>query len=124
MLINILLVGLGSMFGGIARYLLSGWVKQLFPGMFPFGTFTVNLIGCFIIGFLSGLIPSSSQFTAHHRLLFAVGFCGSFTTFSTFSLDNLELLTAKAYLLFSFNILLSIFLGLTATWGGYLLGKK
>lgn len=122
--INLLLIGTGSLLGGISRYLLSGWIKHLWPSAFPWGTLTVNLIGCFLIGFFSGLIPSSAHLSENHRLLLIVGFCGSFTTFSTFSLENLELLTAKAYPTFFLNAGSSIILGIAATWLGFLICKK
>ena len=93
MLQNILLVGLGSMAGGVARYLLSMWIKQILPSLFPWGTFIVNMSGCLIIGLLSGWLSSQPLLPIHHRLLFIIGFCGSFTTFSTFTMDNLNLLT-------------------------------
>lgn len=124
MIINILLVGIGSMIGGISRYLLSDYIRHLFPSPFPLGTLLVNIIGCFLIGIISGLIISSIHVTNNHRLLLAVGFCGSFTTFSTFSLENLTLLSSKAYLLFALNIILSVILGLAATWAGYIISIK
>lgn len=121
---NILLVGTGSLLGGISRYLLSGWIRQMWPSAFPWGTLTVNLIGCFIIGWTSSLLPASSYLSENHRLLLVVGFCGSFTTFSTFSFDNLTLLNMKAYPALFLNISASLFVGLLATGFGFWAGKK
>ncbi|MEG2340034.1 MAG: fluoride efflux transporter CrcB [Odoribacter sp.] len=122
MLQNILLVGIGSMLGGISRYLISDWLKHLFPMSFPLGTFTVNIIGCFLIGMLSGVFASKGSQV--HHLLFAVGFCGSFTTFSTFSLENLQLLSMKAYAIFSLNVGLSVIFGIIIAGLGYMLITK
>lgn len=124
MLQNIILVGVGSMLGGIARYLLADYVKHLIPSAFPLGTFIVNLLGCFIIGMLGGWLASTPFSTVHHRLFLVIGFCGSFTTFSAFSMDNLELLASKAYGLFALNASLSLFAGLLFTFIGYSLTHR
>lgn len=116
---NILLVGIGSMAGGISRYLLSAGIRQWFPDIFPLGTLLVNILGCFLIGILAGLLNSASYFSENHKLLLTIGFCGSFTTFSTFSLDNLWLLSSKAYLFTALNIVISVAGGLLATYAGY-----
>ena len=72
---NIIFVGLGSIVGGVSRYFISEWSRHLFPSSFPWGTFIVNIAGCFLLGLLSGF------FTSHpapvYRLFFTVGFCGS-----------------------------------------------
>lgn len=119
MWLNILLVGVGSMAGGISRYLFSSGIRQWLPGIFPWGTLLINISGCFLIGILAGLLNATSYFTENHKLLLTIGFCGSFTTFSTFSLDNLLLLSSKAYLLAGLNIILSVAGGLLATFIGY-----
>lgn len=124
MLINIILVGVGSMFGGISRYLLSEYIRQTFPGTFPVGTILVNTLGCFLIGLLSGLLATPFSLSPAHRLLFAVGFCGSFTTFSTFAMENLLLLNSKEFAFCALNIVLSLLFGLLATWWGFQLTKQ
>jgi CrcB protein len=82
-----LIVGIGSFFGGIARYLLSSFMQEKVAYNFPFGTFTVNLIGCFIIGCLFGL-SEKWQLNLELRLLFITGLMGGFTTFSAFSVET------------------------------------
>lgn len=118
---NLLFVALGSMFGGVSRYWLSGFIQKNLDTAFPIGVFIVNIAGCFLMGVIAGLLAHANILTNNHRLLLAVGFCGSFTTFSTFSLDNLQLLSMKAYFLLSLNIGLSVILGLAATWVGFYL---
>ena len=119
---NIILVGLGSMIGGISRFLLSGWIKHCITTSFPWGTFVVNMIGCFLIGILSGIF--ATQDSQSQRLFFIVGFCGSFTTFSTFSMENLQLLTSRSYALFSLNTGISVITGILFAGLGYMLTTK
>ena len=82
-----LIVGIGSFFGGISRYLLSMFVQQKTPAGFPYGTFTVNMIGCFVIGCLFG-VSEKLQLSLEWRLLLFTGFLGGFTTFSAFSAET------------------------------------
>ena len=82
-----LIVGIGSFLGGISRYLLSMFVQERIPGNFPYGTFAVNLIGCFAIGCLFGL-SEKWQLSLELRLLFVTGLLGGFTTFSAFSAET------------------------------------
>lgn len=122
---NILLVGFGSMIGGVSRYLVSEGMRHWINITFPLATFIVNTAGCFLIGLLAGMLHSSSiYFSEQHKLLFIIGFCGSFTTFSTFSLDNLMLLSSKAYTLAGLNVFLSVAGGLLATYVGYHLTRQ
>ena len=121
---NILLIGIGSMAGGISRYLLSSGIRHWFPSIFPLGILFINLLGCFLIGIFAGLLNTASSFSENHKLLLTIGFCGSFTTFSTFSLDNLLLLSSKAYLLAGLNITISVAGGLLATYVGYNLTRS
>ena len=92
---DILLVGAGSFFGGIARYLVSLAMKGM-SAAFPWATMTANIAGCFIIGALWAVL---NRYNADNQLnlLLAVGFCGGFTTFSTFSKEGLCLLQSGNY---------------------------
>jgi len=101
-LTNILIVGAGSCLGGIARYLTGKFVQGFFPATFPWGTLAVNVIGCFVIGLVFGLIDRGCQLSDGARLFATAGFCGGFTTFSTFIHEN--------YLLFNGNHNLSLLL--------------
>ena len=89
---SLLLVGTGGFLGSIARFLTSKYMQDNFPSAFPFGTFFVNISGCFLIGLIYGFSEKSSSLTLGWKLFLAVGFCGGFTTFSTFANENLALL--------------------------------
>ena len=84
MLKEFLIVSTGSFFGGGARYVVSQWLQTLTLLPFPLGTFVVNVVGCLLIGFLSGLNYGGGFMTSTTKLLLTTGFCGGFTTFSTF----------------------------------------
>ncbi|MBW6491745.1 MAG: fluoride efflux transporter CrcB [Lentimicrobium sp.] len=119
----ILFIGSGSFLGGIARYLLSRGIQNSVITSFPLGTFWVNILGCFLIGLIYGLSDRGTPMSNELRLFLAVGFCGGFTTFSTFSNENLALLRDGSILYFSLYAGLSVFLGLLATFGGHALTK-
>ena len=118
---DILLVGTGSFFGGIARYLVSLGMKGM-GSTFPWATMTANIVGCLLIGLLWATfnrVNASSQL----NLLLIVGFCGGFTTFSTFSKESLCLLQAGNYSTFILYALGSVVLGIVAVALGYALAK-
>lgn len=123
MLKILLFIGSGSFLGGITRYLLSRSIQNTVITSFPLGTFWVNITGCFLIGLIYGLSDRGTPISNELRLFLAVGFCGGFTTFSTFSNENLALLRDGSILYFSLYAGLSVFLGLLATFGGHALTK-
>ena len=87
---NILLVGFGGFIGSVMRYLASGYVQQTTKSVgFPYGTLAVNVIGCFVIGFLAQLAESRGVFTSEARLFVFVGILGGFTTYSALMLECL-----------------------------------
>lgn len=122
MIKDLLLVGIGSGIGGICRYLISLFMGQSYCG-FPWGTFVVNIIGCLLIGILWGLTSRFQNLSPAFSLLFMVGFCGGFTTFSTFSKEGLTMLQADNYILFTLYALGSVVLGIMAVGLGYLTTK-
>jgi CrcB protein len=90
--LGIFLVGVGSFIGSIFRYLLSTWVYRLLDDpWFPYGTLSVNIVGCLAIGFLSALAETRSIFTSDVRLFIFVGILGGFTTFSSFAIETVSL---------------------------------
>ena len=122
MLKDLLLVGLGSGLGGMCRYLVSQLLVTTQNG-FPWGTFTVNIVGSLLIGLLWGLSSRFPSLSPVLTLLFMVGFCGGFTTFSTFSREGLSLLQTQNYTLFLLYTLGSVVLGILAVMMGYIWGK-
>jgi len=120
MIKTILLVGFGGFIGSVARYFISK-LNIYFDFLdIPFGTLTVNILGSFLIGFLTGISDKSVILSADLRLLLMVGICGGFTTFSTFTNENLMLLHNGQILSLFLYTGLSIFLGFIAVYLGYI----
>lgn len=116
MLRNFLLVALGGGIGSMLRYGISLILNAKY---FPWPTLAVNIIGSFIIGLVIATSYKEESFLYNWKLFLATGICGGFTTFSTFSLENLELLQNGKYLLALTYIGLSILIGLAAVWAGF-----
>jgi CrcB protein len=123
MLKTLIFVGSGGFLGSISRFLASRLIQNNFPSAFPYGTFFVNITGCFLIGLIYGFSERSSMLTPGWKLFLTVGFCGGFTTFSTFANENLALLRDGAWLHFSIYTGLSVLLGIAATFMGVLITK-
>ena len=124
MLKDFLLVSCGSFLGGGLRFLVSKWIQTLSVISFPFGTFTVNVLGCFLIGFLSGLPVSGEVMNPSTKLFLTTGFCGGFTTFSTFMNENSSLLKDENYVYLILYIFGSLALGMVAVLLGNFFGNK
>lgn len=118
MIKDIVIVGIGSGIGGICRYLISLFMGHV-ENAFPWGTFAVNIAGCLLIGILWGVTSRFQNFSPSFSLFLMVGFCGGFTTFSTFSKEGLTLLQANDFILFSLYVLGSVGLGIMAVALGY-----
>jgi fluoride exporter len=117
--LNILFIGLGGALGSIARYLVSTWVQTAAKNIsFPFGTLTVNLIGCFVIGFLAQLAEARGIFTSESRAFVFIGILGGFTTFSSFGNETLNLARGGEFWNALVNIGLNVVIGLLAVWLG------
>jgi fluoride exporter len=117
------IIGTGSFIGGISRYLASRFVQNTIISAFPYGTFVVNLLGCFLIGLIYGLAERGNISSSEWRMFLTVGFCGGFTTFSTFTNENMLLLKDGNFFHFALYTGFSVFLGLTATFLGNLITK-
>ncbi len=116
---NILLVGLGGFIGSILRYLASGYVQQSTKSIdFPYGTLAVNVIGCFVIGFLAQLAEERGVFTSESRSFVFVGILGGFTTFSSFGNETLNLARDSQMMNALANVGANVILGLFAVWLG------
>ena len=114
---DFLYVFIGGGVGSMMRYLVGKCLSTSASG-FPWSTFTVNVVGCFLIGLLTAWIARQSL-SADIRLLLVVGFCGGFTTFSTFANESVQMLQVGNYLGFSTYITTSIILGLALVIIGY-----
>ncbi len=116
---KVLLVGAGGFVGTVLPYSMSGLVHRILKNTwFPFGTLTVNLLGCFLIGFFNGLAESRQIFYAETRLVFFIGILGGFTTFSTFSYESFSFFRDGQLFPAFLNILAHVFFGLTAVYSG------
>lgn len=120
---NILLVVAGSATGGVLRYLLTVYFIAKEWNRFPWATFSVNMLGCFIIGVVYALTEKTSAGNHPIRLLLTTGFCGGFTTFSAFAYENLQLLKIEDCPTALIYIGLSVILGIGATFLGIFLFK-
>ncbi len=121
-MIKILLLLSGGALGTLARYSVSGWVHRLFESSFPYGTLAVNLIGSFIIGLLWGLVENSTL-SSNTRTFVFIGILGGFTTFSSYSLETLNLFRDGEIKLALANVLANNVLGLVLVVAGYSAAK-
>ena len=121
MIKSILLVGIGSFFGGALRYAVSLIMKNITAQIFPWATLSVNLIGCFLFGLIFALFGKYSSVNSTLCLLLATGFCGGFTTISTFANESLQMLQCGNILGFFVYVLASLVLGIALVSLGYYL---
>jgi CrcB protein len=113
---SILLVGIGGLVGSILRYLVSILLSAYLTSSFPFATLTVNILGCFLIGLLFAFTDRGQLIAPEWRMLLTTGFCGGFTTFSTFSYESIKLIQ-DGEMFFAFaNVAISVVVGFAATW--------
>ncbi len=118
-LYSVLYVALGGALGSVSRYLVGIWAQTASKSIdFPYGTLTVNLIGCFVIGFLSQLVESRGVFTPESRALVFIGILGGFTTFSSFGNDTVNLLREGETFNALANVGANVMLGLALVWLG------
>ena len=117
------IIGAGSFLGGIARFLTSRYIQNAIISAFPYGTFIVNILGCFFIGLFYGISERGNFMSVEWRMFLTVGFCGGYTTFSTFANENMALLRDGNIFYFALYISLSVFLGILAVYLGVLITK-
>ncbi len=116
-------IALGSALGGVARYWISGVVAQRFGEAFPVGTLVVNVTGSFVIGFIATVSDPGGRMlmNATARRFMMAGLCGGYTTFSSFSLQTLNLARDGEWLYAAANVMLSVVVCLLAAWLGHAL---
>ena len=120
---SFLLVFLGGGLGSGLRYLVSIAMNQ-YSKILPFGTFTVNMLGCLLIGLILGYAQKENTLTSNQTLLLATGFCGGFTTFSAFANENLELIKNGELFNFSVYTIGSVLIGILAVYIGFYLNNR
>ncbi len=119
-MLNLVYVGVGGFIGSIGRYLVTGAVYQIFPNSYlPIGTAVVNILGCFLIGFLSGLTELRQLLSPEMRIFLLIGLLGGFTTFSTFGYETIASLRTGEFVSALANVLIQVIVGLSAVWLGY-----
>jgi len=120
-LLTYLLIALGSAIGGVSRFWLSGQIANSFGETFPWGTVIVNITGCLVIGLFSTLTGTEGRVfvPGEWRQFFMIGVCGGYTTFSSFSLQTLNLALGGEWLAAGLNVLVSVALCLVAVWAGH-----
>jgi CrcB protein len=121
-LLKYLAVGLGGFVGSIARYLLGAYIGSRYGVRFPYGTFVINVTGCFLVGLIMALLSRTTAST-YWRYLIPIGFIGAYTTFSTFEYETLRAVQDGQMLTGLLNLGLSVIVGFIAVWAGDALGR-
>jgi CrcB protein len=119
---QVLLVFIGGGFGSVARYLVGKFLNSSEGGI-PWGTFAANIVGSLFIGIVLGLAAKNETLTQSQTLLLATGFCGGFTTFSTFAYENYNFLKSGDFMTFALYTIASFTIGFLAVFGGLYLSR-
>jgi len=119
---NLLLVFVGGGFGSVLRYIIGKYLNSSESGI-PYGTFATNILGSLLIGIILGLALKNNSLTQNHTLLLATGFCGGFTTFSTFAYENHLYLKAGDFTSFAIYTIASFVIGFLAVFAGIYFAK-
>jgi CrcB protein len=121
---SILIVFLGAGIGGVLRYAMSPAIQRACnEWSFPIGTFSVNMLGCLLIGLLAQIAETKGIFSGEMRLFLFVGILGGYTTFSSFGLETFQLLRDGQILYAIANAALQVVLGLLCVWAGWAIGR-
>ncbi len=118
MLRTLLLIGLGGFLGSISRFLIALGVNRMFHTILPIGTLAVNILGCLLIGIIYSLAEQKNMLNPELRVFLGVGFCGGFTTYSSFAFEKFSLIKTGDFLVLAVYLGASVFLGLIAVYLG------
>jgi CrcB protein len=125
-MVNLLWIGLGGALGAMSRYKVTTWIESFIPSIMPYGTLTVNVFGSFFLGLVIGFVQTGNL-QEPMRLAIATGFLGALTTFSTFSMETVELFKTGLFLQAFINVFLNVSLSVSAAalayWVSYSLLK-
>lgn len=122
-MLQIIVIAIAGAFGAVSRYGLSLLAYNLFGSGFPYGTFVVNVIGCFLIGFVMQISLATEAISDTWRLAITTGFLGALTTFSTFSYETMQQVSEGSWLPAAGNVAANVVLGLMATFGGLAIAR-
>ena len=121
-MLKYVMVGIGGFLGAVARYALGTYIGGRYGVRFPYGTFVINVSGCFLIGFILSFLARTTA-SAYWRYLIPIGFIGAYTTFSTFEYETLRAIQDGQMMTGVLNVFLSLTLGFLAVWLGSLIGR-
>jgi|SanBayMetagenome_1026888.scaffolds.fasta_scaffold86855_2 CrcB protein len=122
-MIHLLLVMAGGAAGSALRYGVSAALSAV-PSLFPWSTILVNIVGSFVLGFVSGSVGTPLELQPNTRMLLGTGLCGGFTTYSAFAVESVVLAEQRAYLMLGTYIICTLVGGAMAAWGGVLLCRS
>jgi CrcB protein len=121
--VKYLAISLGGILGANSRYLIADWAAQRLGASFPYGTFIINISGSFLLGFFMAFLQDRAFIHPNYRLFFATGFCGAYTTFSTFTYESLRLWQDSSFLLAITNLFGSLVVGMFGVFLGFVFGR-
>lgn len=117
------MIAVGGAMGALARYQIGALVQARVPAGFPWGTFVVNVSGCFLMGAVMTILSERLVVHPNWRFLVPIGFIGAYTTFSTFEFETFRAISERAFLVGALNVAASVFVGYVALWTGVVIAR-